>query len=116
MAFAHSHFTQVVHSSCSVLHSYHSTSLWRHPAKPRTSVDYFECMHAEYSLSTQPYKIIFTVIFDVAQSRHVDLFGLTETWITSSAASAELRNATPPGFSLISCPRPAPPKLTSQIV
>ena len=58
----------------------------------------------------------FTAIFDLAQSRHVDLLALTETWITSSATSAELRNATPPGFSLISCPRPAPTNLTSHIV
>ena len=54
-----------------------------------------------------------TAIFDLAQSRNVDLFALTETWITSSAKSAELRSATPPGFSLISCPRPAPPNSTS---
>ena len=44
----------------------------------------------------------FTATFDLAQSGNVDLFALTETWITSSATSAKLRNATPPGFSLIS--------------
>jgi hypothetical protein len=58
----------------------------------------------------------YTAICDLAQSRHVDLFALTETWITSSATSAELRNATPPCFSLISYPRPAPPNSTSHIV
>ena len=58
----------------------------------------------------------YTAIFDLAQSRHVDLIALTETWITSSATSAELRDATPPGFSLVSCPRPAPANLTSHIV
>ena len=58
----------------------------------------------------------YTAIFDLAQSRHVDLFALTETWITSSATSAELRNATSPGFSLVSCPRPASANLTSHIV
>ena len=50
----------------------------------------------------------YTAISDLADSHHVDLFALTETWITSSATSAELRNATPSGFSLINCPRPAP--------
>jgi exonuclease III len=58
----------------------------------------------------------YTAIFDLAHSRHVDLFALTETWITSSATSAELRNAPPPGFSLVSCPRPAPANLTSHVV
>ena len=54
----------------------------------------------------------FTAISDLAESRHIDLFALTETWITSSSTSAELLNATPPGFTLISCPRPAPTTLT----
>ena len=39
---------------------------------------------------------------------YIDLFALTETWITSSSSSSELSNATPPGFTLISCPRPTP--------
>ena len=50
----------------------------------------------------------YTAISDIAETHHIDLFALTETWITSSATSAELLNATPPGFTLISCPRPAP--------
>ena len=60
----------------------------------------------------------FTAISDLADSRHIDLFALTETWITSSSTSAELLNATPPGFTLISCPRPAPitPNTKSHIV
>ena len=48
----------------------------------------------------------FTAIHDLAESRHIDLFALTETWITSSSTSAQLHGATPPGFTLISCPRP----------
>ena len=102
-----------------LIHAYHSTGsppLWRHTntTQPRTGVDYLQCMHAEYSLSTRPMK--YTAIFDRAQSRHVDLFALTETCITSSATSAELRSATPPGFSLVSCPRPAPSNPISHIV
>jgi len=47
-----------------------------------------------------------------AQSCNIHLFAITETWITLSATSAELINATPPGFTLISCPRPASATLT----
>jgi len=54
----------------------------------------------------------FTAISDLAETRNIDLFALTETWITPSATSAELFNATPPGFTLISCPRPASTILT----
>ncbi len=49
----------------------------------------------------------YTAISDLADSHHIDIFALTETWITSSATGAELLDATPPGFMLISCPRPA---------
>jgi exonuclease III len=50
----------------------------------------------------------YTAIADLAETRNIDAFALTETWITPSATSAELRNATPPGFFLISNPRSAP--------
>ena len=53
-----------------------------------------------------PFK--YTSIADLAESHHIDRFALTETWITSSSTGAELSNATPPGFTLISCPRPTP--------
>ena len=46
----------------------------------------------------------YTAVSDLAQSHNIDVFALSETWITSSATSAELRNATPPGFFLISNP------------
>jgi exonuclease III len=58
----------------------------------------------------------YTALSDLAQSRQVDLFALTETWITSFATSAELRNATPTGFFLISCPRSSPSTKSSHIV
>jgi hypothetical protein len=50
----------------------------------------------------------YTAIADLAETRTIDVFALTEAWITPSATSAELRNATPPGFFLISNPRTAP--------
>ena len=37
----------------------------------------------------------YTAIADLAETRNIDAFALTETWITPSATSAELRNATP---------------------
>ena len=45
-----------------------------------------------------------TAILDLAESKHVDIFALTETWITPTTPS-ELISATPPGFTLISYPR-----------
>jgi len=50
----------------------------------------------------------YTAIADLAESYQVALFALTETWITSSSTSSELFNATPPGFTLMSCPRSTP--------
>jgi len=50
----------------------------------------------------------YTVISDLADTRNINVFALTETWITSSATPSELRNATPSGFFLISHPRIAP--------
>jgi len=47
-------------------------------------------------------------ISDLAESRHFELFALTETLITSSSSYAQLLYATPPGFTLISFPRPTP--------
>jgi len=50
----------------------------------------------------------YTAISDLADTRNIDVFALTETWITSSATPSELRNATPSGFFLLSYPRTAP--------
>ena len=50
-----------------------------------------------------------TLLLPISRSLcHVGLFALTETWITFLSTGAERSNATPPGFTLISCPRPAP--------
>jgi len=54
----------------------------------------------------------YTAISDLAQSRNIHLFAFTATRITPSATPAELFNATPLGFTLISCPRPASTTLT----
>ena len=47
----------------------------------------------------------YTAIADLAESRHVHLFALTETFITPSTTLAELKDTIPPGFILISSPR-----------
>ena len=54
----------------------------------------------------------FTAILDLAESKHVDIFALSETWITPAATTSELISATPPGFTLISYPRSASSKKT----
>ena len=73
---------------------------------PGPSINTFKVCTLNICSLLNPLK--FTAISDLAESRHIDLFALTETWITSASTSAELFNATPPGFTLISCPRPAP--------
>lgn len=46
-----------------------------------------------------------TGVFDLIDIHHPDLVCLTETWISKSATSAELMDATPPGYTLCSFPR-----------
>ena len=47
----------------------------------------------------------------------MNLFALTETWITPSTTLAELADATPPDFTLISTPRPdSPANLKQKII
>jgi len=50
----------------------------------------------------------YTAISDLADTRNIHVFALTETWITPSATPSELRNAAPSGFFLVSHPRIAP--------
>jgi hypothetical protein len=45
----------------------------------------------------------------LSESQNINLFALTETWVTPSTTLSELSNATPPGFTLISTPRPVLP-------
>jgi len=54
-------------------------------------------------LFTVPITSVLSLI--LAESRHIDLFARTETWITSFSSSAELLDATSPSFTLLSFPR-----------
>ncbi len=47
-----------------------------------------------------------TALSVLADSYHINLFCLTETWLTDLTTSAELCDCTPPGFTLIHSPRP----------
>jgi exonuclease III len=60
--------------------------------------------------------IHYTALSDLADTYNIDLFALTETWISPNTTSAELFDATPPGFSLISNPRPVSTSKISSIV
>ena len=51
----------------------------------------------------------YTALSSIAEAHHIDLFALTETWITPSTTSAELLESKPTGFSLLSFPRPVSP-------
>ena len=48
----------------------------------------------------------YTALADLALTHHINLFALSETWVTPSTTFSELSEATPPEFSLISTPRP----------
>ena len=47
----------------------------------------------------------YTALADLALTHHINLFALSETWVTPSTTFSELSEATPPEFSLISTPR-----------
>ena len=57
-----------------------------------------------------------TALFSIAESHHIDLFALTETWITPHTTSAELLDSIPKGFSLLSFPRPASSSAKSKVI
>ena len=58
----------------------------------------------------------YTAISDLAETHHVDLFALQETFISPATTSAEIADSIPPGFTLISTPRPVSPNNSSNIV
>ena len=58
----------------------------------------------------------YTALADLAYTYSIDLFALTETWVSSNTTSAELLDATPPGFTLISNPRPVSSSTISSVV
>ena len=49
----------------------------------------------------------YTAIADIANTNHIHLFALTETWISPSTSQAELLDSVPSGFTIISTPRPS---------
>ena len=51
----------------------------------------------------------YTALADLAHTHNINLFALSETWVTPSTTISELSEATPPEFSLISTPRPVSP-------
>ena len=51
----------------------------------------------------------YTALADLALTHNINLFALSETWVTPSTTFSELSEATPPEFSLISTPRPVSP-------
>jgi hypothetical protein len=72
-------------------------------------------VYSQHQISlTNP--IHYTALSDLADTYNIDLFALTETWISPNTTSAELFDATPPGFSLISNPRPVSASKISSIV
>jgi len=82
---------------------YPATSMWRYPSQPWSCRHTFEMCTFNMCSLLNPLK--FTAISDLVESRHIDLFDLTETWIISSSI-AELWDATQPGLIPISFLRP----------
>jgi len=57
-----------------------------------------------------------TAIADLADTRTIDIFVISETWISPNTTSAQLCYAIPLGFTYINTPRPVPNSCTSSIV
>ena len=53
---------------------------------------------------------------DLAESRNIHVFALTETWLTPNSTSAEIFDAIPPGFTFLSTARPVPDTCTSSVI
>jgi len=58
----------------------------------------------------------YAAIADLAGTRNIDVFALTETWIYPNTTSAQLFDAIPRGFSFINTPRPVADPFTSSII
>jgi len=58
----------------------------------------------------------YTAIADFADTHNIDVFALSETWISPNTTSAQLFDAIPHGFTFISTPRPVPDSRTSSTV
>jgi len=58
----------------------------------------------------------YTALADLAESRNIHVFALTETWLTPNSTSAEIFDAIPPGFTFLSTARPVPDTCTSSVI
>jgi len=58
----------------------------------------------------------YTAIADLADTHNIDVFALSETWISPNTASAHLFDGIPRGFTFINTPRPVLDSCTSSIV
>jgi len=58
----------------------------------------------------------YTAIADLADTHYIDIFALTETWISPNTTFVRLFDAIPSGFTFINTPRPVSDSLTSSIV
>jgi len=61
------------------------------------------------------YPLNYTAIADLADTHNIDVFALTETWISPNTTSAQLFDAIPRGCTFINTPRPVPDSCTSSI-
>jgi len=68
------------------------------------------------SLTSGNSLILFTIPADLAVTHNIDVFALTETWISPNTTSAQLFDAIPRGFTFINTPRSVPNSCTSSIV
>jgi len=50
----------------------------------------------------------YNAIADLADTHNIDIFALSETWISPNTTSAKLFDAIPRGFTFINTPRPVP--------
>jgi len=57
-----------------------------------------------------------TAIADLADTHNIDIFALSETWISPNTTSAQLCDAISRGITFINTPRPVPNSCTSSIV
>ena len=58
----------------------------------------------------------YTAIADLANTHNINVFALTETWISPKTTSAEILDSIPHGYTLISTPRPVPASYTSSVI
>jgi len=58
----------------------------------------------------------YTAIAVLADTHNIDVFALTETWISPNTTFAQQFDAIPRGFTFINTPRPVPDSRTSSIV